>query len=602
MPFNYSNSAIAVTTRRQNTLRVALLGGASNLINTYSSDGQGFAMDFTKQQGQAYIFDTGTPANNVNLSGASDVDGLNSVLTYTSPSPKMITQSDGAIKYATHNLWKNSETFESATSAFNSNASVSGNVISISAADAYLYRYYESVATSGLDYSVMLDVDCSASADVGLRVIDHTDAEISQLLVSCSAGVTQRVTISGTAATGGNFKIGVDTRSAVITGADDLTGETVTFNRVQVSRYPASTQYLSTTSTARYALAIDPDGLLEEPAATNLVTNSNSLLSWTQSGQVPVGTKTTGIDGLQSGWELEASGSGIHSVYPNSLSVTATETYTFSFYAKEGTTPSIGIMPYGANGKVAKFNLSTETFPAEENVGGSSDTIDAQTMEALPNGWYKLSATYTWGTTRTVTPYIYILDASDARIFTAGATAETVEFQQFGAETGSVATSPIITAGSTVTRAADNLSIATSAFPYADAGAGTLYYDFAAASAAVNVHGGISLYYNSSNKTDIRQTTAFFAEGGVTQSALGVGSVTTSSTKRVSAFAANDFAATYDGNAVATDTSGTVGVSATALYFATDASPSLIPHGHIKSIAYIPERVSNANLQAMTEE
>ena len=86
--------------------------GAKTLVDTWTSDTQGFGMVFEDAAGtlppSIYVKDTGTPANDTELTITDFFSDFNDFLTYTSPSPKIVRQSDGDLKYCAHNLYLNS--------------------------------------------------------------------------------------------------------------------------------------------------------------------------------------------------------------------------------------------------------------------------------------------------------------------------------------------------------------------------------------------------------------------------------------------------------------------------------------------------------------
>jgi len=73
--------------------------------------------------------------------------------------------------------------------------------------------------------------------------------------------------------------------------------------------------------------------------------------------------------------------------------------------------------------------------------------------------------------------------------------------------------------------------------------------------------------------------------------------------KVAATWAQDDFAVSANGNAVLTDTSGSVqsSIPRDTLGIGNDPSGGSTLNGHIKKIAYYPKRLPNATLQAMTE-
>ena len=174
-------------------------------------------------------------------------------------------------------------------------------------------------------------------------------------------------------------------------------------------------------------------------------------------------------------------------------------------------------------------------------------------------------------------------------------------------ETGTVATSPIITAGATVTRAADNMSIATSAFPF-NASEGTLYakadvVDFNNVSANV----AIALNDGTSNERVIirlQQPTAstqfVVTDGGVTQAAIVMpGFAANTVYKTALGFMLNSVQGARDGTLGTEDTAATM-PTVNTLNLGREIIGSSYLNGHIREIMCLPRRMTNAELQALT--
>jgi hypothetical protein len=88
--------------------------------------------------------------------------------------------------------------------------------------------------------------------------------------------------------------------------------------------------------------------------------------------------------------------------------------------------------------------------------------------------------------------------------------------------------------------------------------------------------------------------------GGVTQASIDLGSATEGQQNKISgAYKLNDFAASLNGSAVTTDTSGSVPYSIEELIIGSFFDGSNL-NGHIKSIKYYPRRLTNAQLQDLT--
>jgi len=168
-------------------------------------------------------------------------------------------------------------------------------------------------------------------------------------------------------------------------------------------------------------------------------------------------------------------------------------------------------------------------------------------------------------------------------------------------EAGSFPTSYIPTSGSQQTRSADIASIPVSAFGY-NQDAGTIVVEYS----TFNTYTGspyprvIALTdgYTPRNGLEILAfnnitNAAGYSNGSGTFSFVGPPSVKT-------AFAAkeNDFAGSFGGGSVLTDTTGNM--STASLLEIGKYSGSAYLNGHIKSIQYFPRRLTNTQLQELT--
>ena len=202
--------------------------------------------------------------------------------------------------------------------------------------------------------------------------------------------------------------------------------------------------------------------LLESAAATNLIANSNSFTS------INNGTGTqdaTGPDGTTSAWTIVDDGStGSGQVYESESVTVATETtYTASIFAKADQNNWITISAIG----FTTPSNSDAFFDLANGVTGTVDAgIDDARMEYYGNGWWRCSITFTTDASDTsgfIRNFVCATDNS-TNITLDGTNSVLMYGKQF--EEGPIATSYIPTSGSTVTRAAETLSIAAADLPY----------------------------------------------------------------------------------------------------------------------------------------
>lgn len=499
-------------------LMAGTLSGARSLA---SGETQALAFDFTdnawlattNHYGSAYVLDTGTPANNYD----SHPYGL---LTYTSPPAKMTLGPSGALRFGAHNLYLNS-------------ASPANQSITV---------------VSGATYSV---------------------------------DITGSVSVTASGAATGTWTSGSNTFTAATT---TLTlGSTSGSGTVVVRRTPSDSTYLATTSAARYALPFEWDssgnllGLLVEEARTNLATYSESFdnVVWSeQSIDTIVSGSTNAPDGLSSAEVLVAtSGTAAHIVYRMHVLLSGTK-YAWSIYVKKNTHRYVAIALEGDvanNYATAVFDLDGGGVVATQTgVGSSSGTIETTSQTNIGNGWYRLVLVASINSV-TVYPWIGLAGAatgntlsSTGEISVSATGTESVYLWGAQLEAGSFATSYTPTFGATVTRAADQLSLATSLFSHsATVNSAMVEYvpcDVATATPALRWDDGTSnervdLGHNASAAPALSVT-----DGGAAQTApLTSGTLTVNVAKKLAAkWKANDFILSNAGATAATDNSGTL--------------------------------------------
>jgi hypothetical protein len=233
------------------------------------------------------------------------------------------------------------------------------------------------------------------------------------------------------------------------------------------------------------------------------------------------------------------------------------------------------------------FNLSNGTV-ASTGAGWSSAT-----MTDAGGGIYRCSAVKTFN----AAPVVVGCSVDGASITAAGNGTDGIYVWGMQLEAGAFPTSYIKTTG-TVTRAADQISLATSAFPWsATAGYMLFYGNTKSASATVSwsVSDGTN---NERFQSNFQADSHLVAvDGGVPQAIIDAGTVSSNTdTKIAGSWAVNDFAASINGGAAVTYGAATL-PTVTSLYLGllpTDVTSNF--DGHVKYLKYVPRRVTNANL------
>jgi hypothetical protein len=252
---------------------------------------------------------------------------------------------------------------------------------------------------------------------------------------------------------------------------------------MHVHYYPADTAYLKTGAFAtRYALPLEwssagvLQGALVEEARTNLCLQSSNLTTTWANTNTTDAKNATGVTGVaNSASTLTAANAAGVGMYVEQAITWTAATYTTSVIYK-----------YASNERYVQINTWDGTtvryanFDLLSGVVGTTGNATS-TITALGNGFYRCSMTSSTNHAAASGSIVlaFIDSASSASIPTVTRTGtETQIIEMVQAEAGTFATSPIETFASTVTRAADNVSLATTAFPYGGGTANTVYTEF----------------------------------------------------------------------------------------------------------------------------
>lgn len=590
------------------------------------------------------IRDTATPVNNVDTSLES-FDAYNSVLTYTSPSPKNVMQSDGYVKYSAHNFARYSEDATNVVWRF-ANAgmnSADGDVTTApdgsatadgftedTSTDVHRVYYYDGSTglVAGLDYRLAFRIKGNGRTKFFIQspplgatstTIDLVAVTSSNSNWSITALPDDWFLVEGTATASASgafsFYARYDDGSGTTYTGDGTSG--MYWWGLQLHRAPADETYLPTTTAARYALPIEYDtssgaiGVLVEPAATNVFPYSKDFSQADWSKYQSVLTKDqTGIDGVaNSAYEFSDDGGGGSSFVRMNETVTVTSgANIFSLIVKKTGTTDYAYL------ETASFDASStghSYFKFSTGVVHSEHANHTAAIADLGNSFYEISIAFT--TTTDLAGFLYFgasgggASASDAP--RDGNTTFIVDHAQL--ETGSKTSSRIITAGSTVTRLVDDIGIATSDFPFNTA-TGTLYVEgihkadtggyYAHLGEGVNTSGmSVTTASSSRGVTTLRNGSAASSTIHINVAAATDWNNDETVNKAFLSHSATDGSAGWNGVEKGSVTAVTVDLTGmTNLNIGQSTAGTLRHNGHIKSIAYIPERITDANLLVMT--
>lgn len=162
-------------------------------------------------------------------------------------------------------------------------------------------------------------------------------------------------------------------------------------------------------------------------------------------------------------------------------------------------------------------------------------------------------------------------------------------------ESGAFITSPIETFASTVTRAVDNISLATSAFPW-DAATGTAYIRLNPK--AINIGSDqYALAFGPNGRLCYQSSTVYRFFDGTNTADAGTAVAGTAANYAIG-FSSTTTAAVLNGGSV---TAGTFdgGLGTGTLYFGSNAGGTVF-NGYISKVLIAPRRYSNAELQTLT--
>lgn len=613
--------------------------GAGTLAKSERGYGGVLAFDFTDQS--AVIYDPTTQANVSYGQGFTDgngnLRGPARLLTYTSPANKLVMQANGNITYSAHNLILQSEDVSTTWTA--GNVTTTASRITGDGANATHVVFQDIVGVANATYTFsakakagtgnfLLIAPNDASANgavalfnlstgaVGSSDVNSLGSAYSNLSTSISdAGdgyYLCSVTLTIGSSTTIRFSIGLAENATTTTWANAFaSSDYIDVTDIHLYRYPAVTDYVKTTSATVYSLPYEYDtagackGLLVEEARTNLELYSSLATNRFHGGSASTTANAAqSPTGLTDASEFKASsGGGTGTNYSENLTaytVSTSTAYTFSVYLKQGgvSWAALSTKSFTTPGDVfSYFNLGTGSL-------GTAGTGHTASITDVGNGWYRCAITFTTDASDTSgTVRVYLSDGDgDVTVAQDGVSSIYVWGGQF--ESGSFPTSPILTYGSTATRALDNISIATSAFPLS-ATAGSILAIYTMQENNGSNPAILSITNGTTNECHIIDATGptaaryYAIDGGVYQVTNSL-TINTDGTqnKIASAFAANDFATTANGGSVTTDVSGTL-PTVTTLYTGGTNGHNIMT-GTIAKVSYVPRRKSDSELQTET--
>jgi len=350
-------------------------------------------------------------------------------------------------------------------------------------------------------------------------------------------------------------------------------------------------------------------GLLVEPAATNVCTQSEDLsTTWNANANATVtANDTTAPDGNTTADKLnDDSGGGTGSVFVyKDITVSESTKYTASVFLKADQLAFARLQTVfydGATSGEQYFGLS-----GAGSLGTASAGIDSS-ITKYPDGWYRCTITWTQGAGDTSFGfYIFVADSiSTATVDLDGTSSIFVWGAQV--EEGPIATSYIPTTTASVTRNKDDITLG-SASSLIGQTEGTLYVEVDWKLASGNNQFLLTVsdgtfnnriqIYNSGGG----QLTMFANAGGDNKTNQGESSSAYIGVQKIAfAYAEDDFEFYRNGSSISSDTTGSLAALATMtdIDLGQSALSTLQANMHIRAVALYTRRLTDAEAQALT--
>jgi len=385
-----------------------------------------------------------------------------------------------------------------------------------------------------------------------------------------------------------------------------------TFARNSVGTYFDSAGVLQTASANQPRFDHDPvtqapKGILIEESRTNLIINSESMNSWATefSGLSVTADAVTAPDNtMTADLAFDNSYNGRHIRIGNSITITAGQIYTVSIYAKADTDNTFQLLfavPAFSSNAYANFLLNG----AGSITYSAPDIINAKIV-SLNNGWYRCSITSTAiANGLNTSMFIALLDGNSGnttRSPTYIGTGKGLYFWGAQQELGSFATSYIKTNLSAVTRQSDIITIPTGS--WYNNSVTSMYGDYVSFASA-NYSTRLASFNNATSSNVIQLANS--ASGFVVNQKAVLGVISTQSGPAYVPNQNYKVAMANDATSMPFVVNNTLynnaytGVPVITRLQIGNQSSGTILNGTVKNFKYYPARISNTQLQMMTQ-
>jgi hypothetical protein len=348
-------------------------------------------------------------------------------------------------------------------------------------------------------------------------------------------------------------------------------------------------------------------GLLIEEARTNLLTYSEQFDAgaWIKTRATITPNILIAPDGSLSADKLVEDSTASSSHFIEFQRAGSIGNFALSCYCKAGERSIVRVALFSTNiNSHATFDLSTGT-------ASSPDSVLDYSITPVGNGWYRCFISANQPDSRTLQVRILLVDSGTNITYTGDGTSG---IYIWGAqlEAGYFPTSYIKTEASTVTRNADvAVMTGTNFSDWYRADEGTLFathsrpfLDASRASHIVNASDGslsnsVALYLSAISAAQVDITTGSTSQANIATAGV---LVTGLAYNHAAAFAKDSVALSVNASTPAVDSFASIPSALTRMDIGGRWDGQRTINGHIKRIAYYPKRLSNAELQAITQE
>lgn len=344
-------------------------------------------------------------------------------------------------------------------------------------------------------------------------------------------------------------------------------------------------------------LTLKPRGLLIEASRTNLAINSEQIVA--SVGTTATANATVAPDGAMSADLLvETATAGIeHYAGDRVIAVTSGQTYVWSVFVKDGPSANRRLFL-----RVAGGVLSMVIFdPRAKSI---SDTVNGG-FEELKNGWFRVWLRVAATTTGSAVFRLQLGTQGSGATTYDGDGSSGLYLWGAHAEARQILSSYIPTGATEVTRADDLASVGNIA-PWYNPAEGTLLAEGVTGdTTSGRTLATLSELSSSANHFAVRRAggssdATIQTNGVVISDFVGFAVDSSKTIKAATAAKLNSFAFSVNKEGLQAVSAGAMPTNISTLYLGRLVSTTYPLNGHLRTVKYIPRRLSNSELQALT--